>query len=170
MEWVVRQVWCAVAVTTVLASCASQSTDPHSLPDGLIVLAGASKTRITDRNSAVSYELQVPYPAQDVIDSFARQLTQKGWKALETDMVNPSLPTSASAGWGSYLDGTKHPETNVYQWIGQWQDSQGKVAWYTLRYESVIRNEPVRRPEDSLHLIAKVLSPEEVKLLRSMSK
>ena len=60
MEWVVRQVWCAVAVTTVLASCASQSTDPHSLPDGLIVLPDASNTRITDRNSAVSYDLQVP--------------------------------------------------------------------------------------------------------------
>jgi len=140
------------------------------LPDGLIVVPGASKTRITDRNSAVSYDLQVPYPAQDVIDSLARQLTQKGWKAVETDMVNPSLPTSASAGWGLYVDGTKHPETNVHQWIGQWQDSQGKVAWYTLRYESVIRNEPVRRPEGSLHIIAKVLSPEEVKLLRSMGK
>jgi hypothetical protein len=136
MEWVVRQLWRAVAVTILSAACASQPPDPQSLTDGLIVLPGASKTRITDRNSAVSYDLQVQYPAQEVIDSVARQLTQKGWKALETDMVNPSLPASASAGWGSYVDGTKHPETNVYQWIGQWQDSQGTVAWYTLSYEA----------------------------------
>jgi len=140
------------------------------LPDGLIVLPGASKIRITDRDSAVSYELQVPHPAQEVIDSLGRQLTQQGWKALETDMLNPSLPTGASAGWGSYVDGTKRPDTNVYQWIGQWQDSQGKVAWYTLRYESAIGNAPATTPEGPLHVIAKVLSPEEVKLLRSMSK
>ena len=169
MEWVVRHPWCAIVLTTLLA-CASQPTDPLSLPDGLIVLPGASKTRLTDRNSAVSYDLQVPYPAQEVIGSLAGQLREKGWKALETDILNPSLPASASAECGSYVDGTKHPETNVYQWIGQWQDSQGKVAWYTLRYESVIRNEPVRKPEGPLHVIAKVLSPEDVKLLRSMIK
>ncbi len=134
------------------------------------MLPAASNIRITDRNTAVSYELQVPHPAMEVIDSLARQLTQRGWKALETDMANPSLPAAASAGWGSYVDGTKPRHTYVYEWIGQWQDSQGKVAWYTLRYESEIRNEPVRRPEGSLHVIAKVLSPEEVKLLRNMSK
>jgi len=93
------------------------------------VLPRASKTRLTDRNSAVSYDLQVSYPAQEVIGSLAGQLREKGWKALETDILNPSLPASASAEWGSYVDGTKHPETNVYQWTGQWQDSQGKVAW-----------------------------------------
>jgi len=140
------------------------------LRGGLIVLSGASNIRITDRNSAVSYELQVAYPAQEVIESLGRQLTQHGWKALETDIANPSLPAAASAGWGSYVDGTKRPKTNVYQWIGQWQDSRGTVAWYTLEYESVIRNEPVRRPEGPLRVIAKVLSAEEVRLLRSMSK
>jgi hypothetical protein len=170
MERVVRKLWCAVALMTLLASCARQSSDPQSLPDSLIVLPGASKIRITDRNSAVSYELQVTYPAQEVIDSLARQLTEKGWKALETALSNPSASPSASAGWGSYIDGTQRPETNVYQWIGQWQDRGGNVAWYTLRYETVIKNEPVRRPEGPLHVIAKALSPDEVKLLRSMSK
>jgi hypothetical protein len=85
-------------------------------------------------------------------------------------MLNPSLPASASAGWGSYVEGTKRSQTNVYQWIGQWQDLQGTVAWYTLQYETTIRNEPVTRPEGSLHVVAKLLSPEDVKVLRSMGK
>jgi hypothetical protein len=140
------------------------------LPDGVIVLPGAAKVRVTDNNQSVSYQLEEAYPADSIIAELGRRLNAEGWHPVKSDVANPSVSTMVGQGWGSYEDGTRRPAVNVWEWSQQWENSQQRVVWYVLRYETVLRGEPVRSPEGPLHVMAAALSPAAVKHLRGGSK
>jgi hypothetical protein len=83
------------------------------------------------------YELREPYPAANVIGKIRAHLEGRGWRPLKEDLLNPGIPTSLVRGWTEYRDATTKPAAMVHEWIGQWEDSSGRIAWYVLRYEDL---------------------------------
>jgi len=93
----------------VLVSCVGCTGKDNpvtpSLPDGLIVLDGADKVKVTaEHGGVVAYELQEAYPAPNAISELNRRLGQAVWQPLEHDVLNPTVETSQSRGWYQYQD------------------------------------------------------------------
>lgn len=80
------------------------------------------------------YNVQVEYPAEEVLQFICNGLEHHGWQPLTEDILNPGEASSHVTGWGNFLDGTTSPETVVDQWLAQWKNAQGDVVWYVLRY------------------------------------
>jgi hypothetical protein len=75
------------------------------------------------------------FPAQETLDQLDGTLAKAGWRALKIDWQNPDTPTVVRKR-GSFADSTKHPSVFVHQWAGDWEDSQGNIVTYFLRYIS----------------------------------
>ena len=139
-----------------------------SLPDGLVVLPGATKVRVATQNSGtVLYNMSEAYPAPDTIRQLNARLTEKGWQPLRKDVLNPSLDTSFDRPWGeAQVRSNSGGLVERFQWIGQWQDSAGNVAAYTLNYDGVVDSSRIIRPVGPLRMSAARLSPSQIRKIR----
>jgi hypothetical protein len=109
-------------------------------PDSLLVapfathisyLAANGKDRLADQ---LSYQVEESYPATDTLAFICDSLQQKGWKPLEYDFWNPTIPSSHSRGWTNFVDASHEPEQRVYQWMAQWKNEKHEIVNYVLRY------------------------------------
>jgi len=106
------------------------------LPDFFVVVSGATEVQhsIFQGKDQITYRLQVPYPAADVLRTINTRLNQTGWQPLKEDWLNPGLPTSHVRGWFYFEDLTTKPSTSVRGWNGDWKNSAHDVLTYTLEY------------------------------------
>jgi hypothetical protein len=119
-------------------SCSSSPSlqQPNAVHgDFLIVLPGAQKVEYPgDYDGSVSYQLDVPHPAKEVISEIRGRLERAGWKAEPDDQLNPGMENSHVRGWMDYIDGTKG-DASVFLWSAAWSSPRGDRVEYWLKYE-----------------------------------
>ncbi len=122
----------------VIALCSTSCQ--KSLPDGLVVLPGASTPKSYSLKDMVrvEYQVQEKYPATKAIGEVSKQMKQKGWKPLTHFFVYPQSETSEITGWIYYRDPPKAPAWMVYAWSGDWEDANHNIVSYTFRYSDAI--------------------------------
>lgn len=115
----------------------------------------------------LAYELTQKHPATKTIQETAKRLTSLGWKPLQSDWLNPEIPSSHVNGWSDFVDATGNPRLRVHLWKGQWQDSAGNLVEYSFRYTY-----PVNGPPNlsSLWVNGSWYPAESVKLLQDTSE
>jgi hypothetical protein len=140
-------------------------------PDVLMVLPGAIDIQDTDENDGtVLYQLNEEFPALPVIQTLTGRLEANGWRPRREDLLNPGLLTSLVGGWQSHEDRTQGRTTQVYQWVGQWEDDAERVVWYVLTYDAVTGSDGSIRARGRLKVSATVLSAAAVKALQDAAK
>jgi hypothetical protein len=139
-------------------------------PDALIVLPGATDVRDTNENDGtVLYELNQDYPALPVTQTITARLESSGWRPLREEFLNPGLSTSLVRGWVSVEDRTTGRPTQVYQWVGQWEDASRRIVWYVFAYDAVPGPGGEIRALGPLKVRATVLSAATVRRLQEIA-
>jgi hypothetical protein len=110
---------------------------------------------------AVQYRLATPYPAQPFLDDLSARLTSRGWKPMERDFLNPTIPTSNVRGWTAFVDGRAKPPMGIHQWLGGWTDQKGAVVSYALTYRSAANGIDAAPPADTGLTVNAFLVPPE---------
>jgi hypothetical protein len=153
--------------------CVRSDAAGPQLPAGLIVLPDATNIQITENNDgAVDYELSELYPAIATIRELTRRLKEDGWRALDYDVLNKSVPTSMGE-WSDFIDRRNRTEGPVreYRWTQQWQNSNRMTAWYQLSYRiPSTEDHPQAPPKGPLRVSGTLLSAETVRRLQSIGK
>lgn len=127
-----------IAAAVVAAACHANAVRTDKIPAVLLVPAGATDVRAETKangETGVTYTVSEAYPADSLLERI-RAVLRSGWTPLQTDWLNPGQPSSHVTGWTTFEDRTRSPIKRVHQWLAQWQDAQGNVVWYALRYES----------------------------------
>ena len=125
---------CFLSLICVIPFGCGQSAGEFS--DALITVKGALDTKYVDRQGMgqLIYQLEVDYPASHIIGAFSTALHKKGWTPLVDDYLNPGHPSSHVRGWGAFVDATTTTPQTIHQWHAQWENSNGDIVGYTLRY------------------------------------
>ena len=136
----------SLALLAVLVSgCQTKANqDPKNYSESLIVLSGATNINYAKVNNTdqVTYNLRAAYPAPEVTDQLLKKTNDMGWTPLKEDFMNPGLPTSIVRGWSDYEDASRKPNTKVYSWQTDWQNKNGDVLIYGLKYRYPLNSQP----------------------------
>lgn len=139
-----------------------------SMPAGLILVEGATdvKKYSLAGMDVVEYKLKVEYPAKKVIEDVSKRLAEKGWKPLPYLFLYPKYKSSNVEGWSFFPDPPKTPARMIYEWSGNWQDSNRNIAIYTFRYvdpyEKYTRSIFSLKPGNTTLLVTEICMPEDV--------
>jgi hypothetical protein len=139
-----------------------------SVPSALIQLDGAKEVKKYSLSGmdVIEYKLGVKYPAKKVIDDVSKRLAEKGWKPLPYLFLYPKYNSSNIEGWSVFPDPPKTPARMIYEWSGNWQDSNRTVVIYTFRYadpyEKYTRSVFSLKPGNSELLVTGITMSEEV--------
>ena len=111
-------------------ACFAQSTSWKTEHyDSLLVAPNATGVNYVDRDSGlhlVTYIVEDPYPASDVVGFICEDLKQKGW--------TPKLGCSDVNQWmkmGPYGPGSPRAQ---YRWQGSWENENNEQVQYLLDY------------------------------------
>ncbi len=129
----------------LISSCQTKANqDPKNYSESLIVLAGATNISYAkvDNTDQVTYNLKAAYPAPEFIDQLLKKTNDMGWTPLKEDFLNPGLPTSIVRGWSDYEDASRKPNTKVHSWQTDWQNKNGDVLIYGLKYRYPLNSQP----------------------------
>jgi len=138
MNFKIKIIVIIVASLTIFLGCGTKdSQNPAEYSDCLIVPEGAEqihyyKMKGTDQ---VIFQLNERFPANSIIQHIDMKLKDMGWSRLEYDFMNPDIPSSFIRGWTSFIDGTKKPERDVWAWSSNWENKNGDIVGYSLRYD-----------------------------------
>jgi hypothetical protein len=160
----------AILATAALigGACQPKAGAPHlDLPVVLVVPPGATDVRPEtkpDGQMAITYRVREEFAADALLGRIRAALPSPEWQPLPNDWLNPGLLSSHKRGWTDFDDATRTPPTHVHQWLAQWQDSQGNVVWYALRYDSRVQGgaADLSRPDNSSLSVTAVFVPERV--------
>lgn len=93
------------------------------------------KYGILDETYQAAYQINERYPGSRYLNDMVREMTTLGWQRRKYDFLNPTYPMSHARPphqqWG-YVLYTKGMLT--CQWFDDWQDAQGNIVRYILRY------------------------------------
>jgi len=92
---------------------------------------------IQQGEGTIVYELKDNFPADTALAEVSAGLRKSDWLPLSEDLWNPGLPSSNSAGWRNFVDGTSSPKIRVYQWVGYWRNKRGDVVMHSIRYRAL---------------------------------
>jgi hypothetical protein len=157
----------AVALLTTAGCRRNRSytvVDVSSLPKDLAPLPGARGAQAhtqPDGSIWIRYELLQAYPAEPTLKAIRERLESRGWVPLANDWLNPTDPSSHTMGWGFFIDGLRHPEPVVDQWMAQWRNANGDIILYEFRYESPGQSLPRNpdRPNNDKLRVTGMLAP-----------
>lgn len=120
-----------------LLGCQSGPADPTVLRTWFYLPGGARNIQGTERQSwrSISYQIDVPYPAESFLCELTHDPYQKGWRGLRESARNPGLASSLVDGWGDYQNASRQTKTHVHAWSADWLSMDGDVVSYGLTYE-----------------------------------
>jgi hypothetical protein len=130
----------AATLSVAIGTVAQTRQPPSNLPKGsegaLIVHPLAKNVEYAEflGSGHLTYKIAVPYPADTVLQFIAKELSEKGWRPLREDFLNPGLPSSHVRGWTQYADATREPHETVHQWLAQWQNEAQELVWLSIQY------------------------------------
>jgi hypothetical protein len=165
-----------MATLALPVGCArGRDTSVALVPPELAVPRGAVNVASRgDRGmAAVEYEIKAPYPADAFLAQVADRLSDRGWRVMERDLLNPTIPTSNVRGWTAFIDSRVSPQMVVHQWLGDWRNQQGDVVSYALRYSSVAVDPFGRQPTPSnpdLHVTAFLIPAVQAEAMAARAK
>jgi hypothetical protein len=144
-----RQIYFVILLSAT-AACRSASS-PADIPKAVFLSPSARELRVTNGAAPgqvdVAYVAEEKYPAPEIREGLTRTLRDGGYQPLDHDFLDPSLRLEVPRDWGSYLDSSTRSETCVRELVEDWQNSQGDIVRYGLRYDSPCEAGPVRRDE-----------------------
>lgn len=135
----------ALLLVVIIYGCQTKSSqDPKKYSESLIILSGATNIDYAKVNKTdqVTFNLKADYPAAGIIDQLLKGTSDMGWTPLKEDFLNPGLPTSIVRGWSYYEDASRKPYTKVHSWQTDWQNKNGDVLIYRLRYRYPLNSQP----------------------------
>jgi len=114
------------------------AADEAKIPQALIVFPDATFVSFNQlgESTQVLYQVNTPYPAEEVLKYINTRLVHDRWIPLQNDYLNPGIRSSHVRGWGSFIDGTTLPKTKVRQWLAQWKNPEGDIVWFRFQYRS----------------------------------
>ena len=117
-----------------LIACAISCSDPHR--DVLILLPDAKNVERSHVRGmdVLEYQVNVKYPSRKEIAQIDQKLKSLGWKPVPYNYLYPKVSSSHTVGWTYFDDPPKQPNSVIYEWAGDWLDSQGNLVTYTFRY------------------------------------
>jgi hypothetical protein len=128
-----------VILLAVMAGC-GRASFPADVPEAVFVPSGARELRVSDGAAPdqvdVAYVAEEKYPAPQVRQGLARALRDSGYQLLDHDFLDPDEKVEVPRKWGSYIDDTGRREICVREVVEDWQNAQGDVVRYSLRYDS----------------------------------
>jgi hypothetical protein len=158
-----------VTAAVIGVACQHQAagTPRLALPSVLVVPPGATDVRPEAKPTGeigVMYFVEEEFDADALLGRIRAALPSPAWQPLPNDWLNPSLVSSHTRGWTDFDDATRAPATHVHQWLAQWQDSNGNVVWYALRYDSRLKSgaADLSRPDNSRLSVTAVWVPERI--------
>jgi hypothetical protein len=137
--------WLVIAVAGLLASqgCRGSAGDAvinaSSLPSELAPLPGAIDIKAHTQPGGliwVHYDLTEPFPARSALRAICDRFQSTGWSPLAYSWLNPTIPSSHTRGWTSFIGGPDEPRAMVDQWMAEWRNKAGAVVMYEFRYVS----------------------------------
>jgi hypothetical protein len=141
---------CIVILLSATAGC-RPSSSPADVPKAVFRPPGARELRVSDGVAPgqvdVVYVAEEKYPAPEIREGLTNTLRDSGYQLLDHDFLDPSVKLEVPRDWGSYIDGPTRRETCVRELVEDWQNSQGDIVRYSLRYDSPCEAGPVRRAE-----------------------
>lgn len=139
-----------IILLAVMAGCGRTST-PADVPNAVFVPSHARDLRVRDGVAPgqidVAYIAEEKYPAPQVRQGLARALRDSAYQPLDHDFLDPSERLEVPREWGSYTQDTRGREICVREVVEDWQNAQGDIVRYSLRYDSPCEAGPVRRAE-----------------------
>lgn len=135
------------------ASWCQNNVATQDQPKCLVVLPSAFDVKFNsvEGTTQLVYRDYVDYPAEAAIKTISKTLRREGWKPLESDYWNPTIPSSHRRGWQQFQDDTTSPATTVNQWMAQWQNPQRDIVSYTFEYRHPVDGKPAL---NSLRILA----------------
>jgi hypothetical protein len=98
----------------------------------------------------LSYSVEEPYPATDLLAFIGEDLKRKNWKPLPYYLGQPHTPSSHVNGWIRFgIDGTGGPRPE-YRWMAWWEDENHDTVGYWLQYTNSKQEHYLR----TLHVVA----------------
>lgn len=158
-RFAVGMVLIALAAFNVLAQPTSWRTEHR---DSLLVAPFATDVQYKGGpgfpEEEITYTVEDPYPATDVLAFIHEDLKQKNWKPLADYPGLKNAPTSEVNGWTrfGFLDDHKGDPPAEYQWVGLWENEKHERVGYVLRYTNSKEEHYLR----TLHVQAAFLSAE----------
>lgn len=131
------------AALVAVTSGGAQPSDPlpatPKTDASLIVLPGAEGVGVSEPNTIgeirLWYTLQAPFPASGVTDAVKHRLSDLGFSERSESFVDPGRPFHGQF-WDAFGDLTTGSPLCVRRWWGEWEDDEGRVVAYILRYHS----------------------------------
>ena len=121
----------------------------------------------------MSYRASVRYPAEGFLADVGARLEQRGWKAMDFDLMNPTIPSSNVRGWTKFIDGQVSPPADVHLWLSAWRNQNGDVVQYSLRYMSAADRqgqEPLPPQNSDLYVNAFLIPASQAKTMAAEAK
>jgi hypothetical protein len=161
-----------VVLFAIIVACRSSGSSAD-IPKPVFVPQGARELRVGQGVATgqvdVSYLVEAKYPAPDLREALARTLRASGYQVLDHDFLDPGTRIDGPRDWASYVDATLRPATCVRELVEDWQNLQGDVVRYSLRYDSPCEAGPVRRmmpTNETLRVTAAVIPAETARATR----
>jgi len=131
---------CVISAVAIVLVQPVYAADEGKIPEALIVFPAATLVSFNQlgESTQVLYQVNTPYPAEEVLKYIKTKLAHDQWIPLENDYLNPRIPSSHVRGWGSFVDRTTSPKTKVRQWLAQWKNSEGDIVWFRFQYRSSV--------------------------------
>ena len=143
-RWHYVQCWltmtASIVLTVVAAASQERGNNRQKYSESLLVAPSAKNPNYViypDGRQQVTYTVEIPYPAEDVLAFLKTELQKRGWKPLPENYFNPGTPSSLQRGWIFVEDHTKQPWTGSYGWGAEWENSAHDLTEYSLRYDAL---------------------------------
>jgi hypothetical protein len=142
-------------VVFVTAVClAQEGSHKAEHRDCLVVAPFATEVKYAEFHGRdqLTYTVEEPYPATDVLAFISDGLRRQHWKPLQYDLWNPKIPSSHVSGWTAFDEATATPQQRVYQWMAQWKNDKHDVVSYVLQY-SYAKEDVSKEPEHHMRTL-----------------
>jgi hypothetical protein len=127
-------------IAGLLLGCQRPQLDwPKNITSAIWVPKEAWKTdyRILEGSYQVAYSVTSCYPAYNFIDIMVSKMASGRWRRLDFDFLNPKIRLNhARALGGTWSHIGDQDGNDVYQWIDDWEDSEGDLVRYWLRFRA----------------------------------
>jgi hypothetical protein len=127
-------------VVTGCRSRGMQNGVAPGLSSEMMVYRGAVRPRSSLHAGLerLTYDVDVAYPAQDVINSISRRLADRGYRPLRNNWYNRGDASEYVRGWvqSTVVNKPGGKERYLCRWWAQWRNAQGDVVDYALTFLS----------------------------------